>query len=46
MIERISEETLTFNIIETAIDYEGYGNWVKCIFIVVCLGMAPIDSNV
>ena len=37
-------ELWTFNIVETAIDYEDFGSWTKCICIMLCLSMAPTDS--
>ena len=37
-------ELWTFNIVETAIDYEDFGSWTKCICIMLCLSMVPIDS--
>jgi hypothetical protein len=37
-------ELWTFNIVETAIVYEDFESWTKCICIMLCLSMAPIDS--
>jgi hypothetical protein len=37
-------ELWTFNIVETATDYEDFESWTKYICIRLCLSMAPIDS--
>ena len=55
MIGCISEETLnfglrrdlefwTFNIVESALGYEDFESWTKCIFALCYVSMAPIDS--
>ena len=37
----------TFNIVETAIDYEDFGSWIKYIFYhMLWVGLAAIDSCV
>jgi hypothetical protein len=36
-------ELWTFNIVEIAIDYGGLEVGLNVIFIILCLGMAPID---
>ena len=39
-------EIWNFNIVETAMDYGDFGSWTKCIFIMLWLGIAPINSCV